>query len=197
VDAVLGLASGTNAGTYADTLNGATGTGLSNYDITYVNGGITINKRSLTLTADDMILNSGIAIPNLTYRIGGMGLVLGDQLFGSLATNATSTSPAGIYQITLGTLAASGNYEMTFISGKLTINEQPDNSPTEGPVVLSPGQAIQVLNIQPVVAQAAPEVQVDTAGCGTTGSVGDGGKSLSSLSAIGDMSLGGCAGGAF
>lgn len=42
VTGVAGLASGTNAGTYLDTLSAATGSGLANYTINYVNGSLAI-----------------------------------------------------------------------------------------------------------------------------------------------------------
>ena len=50
VTSVATLASGTNVGTYADTLTSATGTGLANYTIGYVNGSLTITPAPLTIT---------------------------------------------------------------------------------------------------------------------------------------------------
>jgi len=49
VSAVTGSASGITVGTYADNLSGATGTGLSNYAITYVNGSLTINPKRINV----------------------------------------------------------------------------------------------------------------------------------------------------
>ncbi|MFN7277277.1 MAG: GLUG motif-containing protein, partial [Betaproteobacteria bacterium] len=49
VASVSGRASGTSAGTYLDALSGATGTGLGNYSITYVNGALTITPAPLTM----------------------------------------------------------------------------------------------------------------------------------------------------
>ena len=46
------LASGTNVGTYADNLTSATGSGLANYTIGYVNGSLTITPAPLTITGD-------------------------------------------------------------------------------------------------------------------------------------------------
>ena len=44
-----------------------------------------------------------------------------DVLSGALATAATSTSTAGQYAITQGTLAANGNYQLAFDDGVLTV----------------------------------------------------------------------------
>ena len=52
VTGVATLASGTNVGTYADNLTSATGSGLSNYTISYVNGSLTITPAALTVTGD-------------------------------------------------------------------------------------------------------------------------------------------------
>jgi hypothetical protein len=47
VTSVSGLATGTNVGTYNDHLTNATGSGLSNYAISYINGLLTIQTRIL------------------------------------------------------------------------------------------------------------------------------------------------------
>ena len=90
----------------------ATGTGLGNYTISYVNGGLTVTPASLTITANNQTQVYGNATPTLTYTIGG--LVNGDTLSGSLATTASSTSNVGSYAITQGSLAASTNYAITY-----------------------------------------------------------------------------------
>ncbi|WP_367278919.1 MBG domain-containing protein [uncultured Rhizobium sp.] len=60
-----------------------------------------------------------------THTIGGAGLVNGDRLFGQLASAATSFSSPGSYAISRGSLAASGNYNMSFIDGVLTVTAAP------------------------------------------------------------------------
>ena len=66
----------------------------------------------------------GGAVPALTYTY--TGLVNGDTsatFSGGLATTATSSSSVGGYPITVGTLAATGNYTIgTFNPGTLTVN---------------------------------------------------------------------------
>ncbi|MDE1994779.1 MAG: hypothetical protein KGI75_19905, partial [Rhizobiaceae bacterium] len=112
-------------GTYDLTASAATGTGLSNYTITYatLTNGLTVNARPITVTADSKNMTYGGTVPTLTYTVGGSGLVNGDMLSGALATTATSTSGANIYGITQGSLAASSNYALTYVGANLTVNK--------------------------------------------------------------------------
>ncbi len=92
-----------------------------NYRITHVGADLTITPRPITVTADPRSVTAGQALPTLTYSIGGRGLVNGDTLSGDLVTDATTASAPGAYAIGLGTLAASANYQMTFVPGTLTL----------------------------------------------------------------------------
>src|SRR5262249_8793295 len=69
----------------------------------------------------------GAALPALT--VTATGLVNGDTvataLTGVLATAATAGSPVGSVPITQGTLAASGNYALSFSPGTLTVTPAP------------------------------------------------------------------------
>ncbi len=96
-----------------------------NYAVTFVNGLLSITPRPITLTADNKSRIYGDANPVLTYTVGGLGLVNGDQLSGVLATAAGLTTGVGNVAITQGTLAASGNYAVTFVNGQLTITPRP------------------------------------------------------------------------
>jgi MBG domain (YGX type) len=73
------------------------------------------------VTADTQSRAYGDANPTLTYQVGGSGLANGDTLSGALATSATTSSNAGIYGITQGTLAASSNYAFAFVGANLTV----------------------------------------------------------------------------
>ena len=79
------------------------------------------------MTADAKSRAYGDANPALTYQVGGSGLVNGDTLSGALATSATTSSDAGVYGITQGTLAASSNYAFAFVGANLTV------TPAAGP----------------------------------------------------------------
>ncbi|MGL5838750.1 MAG: beta strand repeat-containing protein, partial [Sphingorhabdus sp.] len=121
VTGVAGRASGTNVGSYADALSGATGSGLSNYDISYINGALSITARPIVVTADALTRIYGDSNPALTYAVGGAGLVNGDTLTGALATSAGVASNVGSYAITQGTLAASPNYALTYVGANLSV----------------------------------------------------------------------------
>ena len=96
--------------------------GSSNYDITFTSGMLTIVPRAITVVADDTSRIYGEINPALGYSVGGKGLVNGDTLSGALSTTATITSSVGSHAITQGTLAdGSGNYDIAFTSGSLTI----------------------------------------------------------------------------
>ncbi|MCJ2188304.1 beta strand repeat-containing protein, partial [Novosphingobium beihaiensis] len=110
-----------DAGTYAISASGITGTGLPNYTVSYADGTLVVNRRAVTVTADDQSRAFGEANPVLTYTVGGGGLVNGDALSGALTTQADVTSGAGSYAITQGTLSASANYDLTYLPGVLTV----------------------------------------------------------------------------
>ncbi len=84
----------------------------------------TITRRAITVTADDASRSYGAADPAFGYTIGGAGLVAGDVLTGSLATDATGLSSVGQYSINQGSLAASNNYAISYVAGELTITQR-------------------------------------------------------------------------
>ncbi len=96
----------------------------ANYALTFVNGLLTITPRPLTITADSFTRIYGNANPVLTFSVGGLGLVNGDQITGALATGGVTTG-VGTVPITLGTLTAGANYAITFNPGLLTITPRP------------------------------------------------------------------------
>ncbi|OWK41748.1 surface proteins containing Ig-like domains-like [Fimbriiglobus ruber] len=105
----------------------ATGFGLSgadaaNYTLSGQPSGLSadITPATLDITADDQEITYGDDVPDLTYEVDG--LVGDDSVSGAPATTATSTSNAGDYAITQGTLTASSNYTLTFTAGTLTID---------------------------------------------------------------------------
>jgi hypothetical protein len=123
-----------NAGTYSGSVNGilvsaAVGSGLSNYQITYSPGTLTIAKKGINVIADNASMAyADASLPTFSYQ-NVSGLVNGDQMSGVLATIATpysgtagSASNVGSYYITQGTVTAGGNYEITFTRASLTVN---------------------------------------------------------------------------
>jgi mucin-19 len=120
VSSVLGRATGTNVNTYADTLSGATGTGLSNYSISYVNGSMTINPVSLTVTgATSSVPYTSNAQTN-AYTVSGL---LGSDVVSSVSGRASGTN-VGPYTDSLSAATGTGlsNYNISYVDGGLTIN---------------------------------------------------------------------------
>ncbi|UVK50888.1 filamentous hemagglutinin N-terminal domain-containing protein [Mesorhizobium sp. AR02] len=117
----LDRASGENVGIYAVSQGTITNTANANYDITYAGADFTIGKRSITVVADAQSRLQGSTNPPLTYTIGGLGLVGSDTLAGSLSTDATTASAPGTYAIEQGSLAASANYDLTYVGADLVV----------------------------------------------------------------------------
>jgi RHS repeat-associated protein len=102
--------------------------GNANYAAaTQVTQSVTVNKATLTVTANNISRAYGAANPTFTDTI--TGFVNGDTssvVSGapSLTTTATASSPVGSYTITAaaGTLAAT-NYSFTYVNGTLTVSQ--------------------------------------------------------------------------
>lgn len=88
-----------------------------------------IGTKAITATADAKAKVYGAADPALTYTLND-SLVGTDSLSGSLARD--SGENVGAYAINQSTLAASSNYDLTYVSGTLAVNKAtatitPDN----------------------------------------------------------------------
>ncbi len=86
---------------------------------------LTVNKASLTVTADPKAITYGSIIPALTFTY--TGFVNGETTvvltaIPTASTTATATSPAGTYPIT-ATGAAAANYTITYADGTLTVSK--------------------------------------------------------------------------
>ena len=129
VDSVTLTSAGAAAGApvtgspYSIVPSAAAGTGVANYNITYVNGTLTVNKAPLTITASSHTVTFGDAVPTITPSYDGF--VAGDD-----ATDLT-TQPACSTTYTVGSLigtyptkcenAASSNYNITYVDGTVTV----------------------------------------------------------------------------
>jgi hypothetical protein len=103
--------------------SGATGSGLSNYTIGYVNGTLTVNPATLTITANNQTKLYGQANPALT--VSYTGFVNGDTPTSlttapSVTTTATTSSTVGTYPIRAAG-AVDPNYTISYVAGKLTV----------------------------------------------------------------------------
>ncbi|KHJ37007.1 hypothetical protein PBAC_27830 [Pedobacter glucosidilyticus] len=107
-------------GTYPITLTGGSD---ANYDITLVDGVLTVGKASLIITAEAKDKIYGASNPALTFTY--TGLVNGDTKVAtepSISTTATASSAAGTYPITL-TGGSDANYDITLVDGVLTVSK--------------------------------------------------------------------------
>ncbi|MET7245836.1 MBG domain-containing protein, partial [Methylobacterium sp. EM32] len=116
-------ATGSNVGSYA--IGRGSLAASNNYAVSYVGADLAVTARPLTLTADAQNRVYGDANPTLTYKVGGRGLVNGDSLTGALATAADARSNVGAYGIGQGSLAASGNYAVSYAGADLAITARP------------------------------------------------------------------------
>ena len=112
----LTRASGENAGVYA--IAQGTLAASSNYTVSFNGADFTITPRAITVTANAAGKTYGEANPALTYTVAPP-LVNGDNLTGALSR--VSGENVGTYAITQDTLAASGNYTLSFTSADFTI----------------------------------------------------------------------------
>ncbi len=122
-------------GTYPITPSGLSS---GNYNITFVDGILTVDAAPLTVTADDTLKVYGDSNP--AFSVTYSGFAAGDNetdLNGSLSitTTATEESPVGTYPITPSALS-SDNYNITFVDGTLTI--------TPAPLTITAGDASRV-----------------------------------------------------
>ncbi|MGV8998206.1 MAG: beta strand repeat-containing protein [Parvibaculaceae bacterium] len=143
----LDRADGRNVGSYGIGVGSLAAGG--NYTIAYTGNTLSITPRSITVTADNLAKLLGNVDPALTWKITDGNLVYDDSITGSLTRDGGQLP--GDYAITQGDVAASSNYQLTFVNGTLTINPltqpgAPDTTPgsnTETPAGQTPqgGQA--------------------------------------------------------
>ncbi|NCA66520.1 MAG: hypothetical protein EOM87_00495, partial [Clostridia bacterium] len=95
-----------------------TGDQVGNYSFTQPDLTVTIAKKELTVTAASHTMSAKTELPELSYI--SVGLVEGDTFTGNLTVNSDGRK-TGTYAITLGTLSAGDNYDITYIEGALTV----------------------------------------------------------------------------
>lgn len=81
---------------------------------------LTINKKAVTVKVDDVTITYG-ETPAFSYTV--TGLVEGENLSGE-AVYSGAGKDAGEYVISVSGITASDNYNVTFVTGKLTINKK-------------------------------------------------------------------------
>jgi hypothetical protein len=128
---VLSTATGSaaTAGTHVIAASGGT---AANYNITAVNGTLTVAKALLSVLADDKARDLGVPNPVFTAAISGYKLGENDAVLGSalqFTTAATPDSPSGIYAVQPYGLSAA-NYTFYYGAGNLFVGSTAGASTT-------------------------------------------------------------------
>ena len=97
---------------------------ITNYNVTLVNGKLTVTKAPLTITAKSYTIKQGDALPTFEAEYAGFknnetNSVLTTQP--TITTTATSASAPGTYEIVVSGASAT-NYDITYVKGTLTIS---------------------------------------------------------------------------
>ncbi|GAC1424181.1 MAG: hypothetical protein NVSMB62_21010 [Acidobacteriaceae bacterium] len=97
---------------------------LSNYNVTYLKGTLTIAPAPLTVTVTDASRPYGAANPTFNSNI--IGAANGDTFTVAYSTTATPTSPVGKYPITATITGTNmSDYAVTVVAGTLTVTPIP------------------------------------------------------------------------
>ena len=109
-------------GAYPITASGAT---APNYTITYTSGTMTVDKATLTVTANNQTMPLGGPLP--VFTVSYTGFVNGDGASSlttqsTATTTATASSPAGAYLV-VPSGGSSPNYTFTYVDGTLSIGK--------------------------------------------------------------------------
>ena len=98
---------------------------VANYNVTYVNGTLTITKAPLTISGGTYTMKQGDALPELKaeysgFKKGETEAVLTKKP--TLTTTATSSSAPGEYEVTVSGAEAQ-NYEISYKPGKIIVTQ--------------------------------------------------------------------------
>ena len=102
---------------------------ITNKDVTFVNGKLTITKAPLTITAKSYTVKQGKDLPALKLEYSGFKNNETDTVFTTkptVTTKATKNSAPGTYEITVSG-AEANNYEIKYENGTLTIKEKAES----------------------------------------------------------------------
>jgi hypothetical protein len=108
-----------DAGSYPIVCSGGTD---NNYNFSFVNGTLTVQKATLTVTADDKTITYGDSDPAFTFAYSGFKFTETASVIDSAptCTVAGPHSNAGSYPIVCAG-GTDNNYELSFVSGTLTV----------------------------------------------------------------------------
>nr|WP_294943271.1 cadherin-like beta sandwich domain-containing protein [uncultured Mucilaginibacter sp.] len=116
----LTRAAGEGFGTYAISQGTLALSNSSNYTLNFTGADLTINKKTINVTAAAKSKTYGDSDPALTYSADA--LVGGDSFTGAITRAAGETF--GTYAITQGTLALNSNYTLNYTAADLSIGKR-------------------------------------------------------------------------
>jgi hypothetical protein len=121
-----GAAAGASVGTYDIVASNATGTGLSNYEITYQTGTLTVGVKALSIRANDASKTYGqVHVFDEAEDFTAIGLEPADSVDGVTLSSdgAAANAEVGTYDILVSDATGSGlsNYDITYETGTLTV----------------------------------------------------------------------------
>ncbi|MBO5015659.1 MAG: peptidase C10 family protein, partial [Bacteroidaceae bacterium] len=111
-----------NVGTYDIVISKGT---VTNYNVTYVKGTLTIEKAPLTISGGIYTMKQGDALPELKAEYTGFKNGETEDVMTkkpTLTTTATSSSNPGEYEVTVADAEAQ-NYEISYEPGKIIITQ--------------------------------------------------------------------------
>src|SRR5207248_2155579 len=115
---------------YAIVASAASGSGLGNYTVSYVDGKLTVTPKALTVTANDRSKTYGDAVSFAGSEFVSSGLVNGDTVASVSLSSAGAAAAAGVagspYAIVASAASGSGlgNYVVSYVDGKLTVDKK-------------------------------------------------------------------------
>jgi gliding motility-associated-like protein len=83
---------------------------------------LTVNKKQLTVTADDKTINYGDPLPTFTYTVTGFIGTENESVFTTAVSVSATGTNVGTYPITASN-AAAANYDFSYVGGTLTIGK--------------------------------------------------------------------------
>src|SRR5207237_770588 len=112
---------------YAIVPSAAIGAGLANYNISYVNGTLTVQAATLTITANSLTKSYGQTVTFAGTEFTSSGLLNGDSVTSVTLTSAGAAATASVagspYAIVPSAAVGTGlaNYNISYVNGTLTV----------------------------------------------------------------------------
>ena len=117
---------------------------VTNKDVTFVNGTLTITKAPLKVTAMSYTIKQGEALPSFKAKYRGFKNSETESVLTkkpSFGCSATSSSAPGTYDITVSGAAAK-NYNILYVKGTLTVNVADPMTVTANSYTIKYGDAL-------------------------------------------------------